>query len=39
VAATTLTRYDIHDWNEGKIEAFPVENPPGWDLISLYYAI
>jgi hypothetical protein len=26
----TLTRYDIDDLNEGKIEAFPVENPPGW---------
>jgi tyrosinase len=33
-----LTRYDIHDLNEGKIEAFPVDDPPGWDRISLYYA-
>jgi tyrosinase len=38
VAGTTLTRYDIHDLNEGKIAAFPVADPPGWDPVSLYYA-
>lgn len=34
----TLTRYDITDLNNGKIEGFEVSNPPGWDPISLYYA-
>ncbi len=34
----TLTRYDIWNLNNGKISAFPVTNPPGWDDISLYYA-
>ena len=34
----TLTRYDITDLNNGKIAEYPVENPPGWDAISLYYA-
>lgn len=35
---TVLIRYDIWDLNEGKVPEFPVENPPGWDAISLYYA-
>jgi tyrosinase len=34
----TLTRYDVHDLNDGRVAAFPVENPPGWDAISLFYA-
>src|SRR4051812_41697342 len=34
----TLTRYDITDLNNGAIPEFPVEDPPGWDAISLYYA-
>lgn len=34
----TLTRYDITDLNNGKIQGFPVKNPPGWDAISFYYA-
>ncbi len=34
----TLTRYDIGDLNNGKVAAFPVPSPPGWDDISLYYA-
>lgn len=34
----TLTRYDITDLNNGQISAFPVQDPPGWDDISLYYA-
>jgi tyrosinase len=34
----TLTRYDITDLNNGKIDGFSVEDPPGWDAISLYYA-
>src|SRR4051794_16608197 len=34
----TLTRYDITDLNNGQIAGFPVENPPGWDDISFYYA-
>src|SRR3954463_6038394 len=38
VAGTTLTRYDIHDLNNGAVADFPVDNPPGWDPISLYYA-
>jgi tyrosinase len=33
-----LTRYDITDLNNGKIAEYPVDNPPGWDDISLYYA-
>jgi tyrosinase len=33
-----LTRYDIWDLNLGNVAEFPVENPPGWDDISLYYA-
>jgi hypothetical protein len=33
-----LTRYDISDLNNGLISEFPVDNPPGWDDISLYYA-
>jgi tyrosinase len=36
--SNVLTRYDIWDLNEGKVPEFPVENPPGWDAISLYYA-
>lgn len=35
---TVLTRYDIWDLNEGLVPEFPVEKPPGWDPISLYYA-
>lgn len=34
----TLTRYDITDLNNGAIPEFPVDDPPGWDAISLYYA-
>ena len=34
----TLTRYDITDLNNGEIAGFPVEDPPGWDAISLFYA-
>jgi hypothetical protein len=34
----TLTRYDITDLNNGKIPEFPVDDPPGWDDISLFYA-
>jgi tyrosinase len=34
----TLMRYDITDLNNGVIAEFPVEDPPGWDAISLYYA-
>ena len=34
----TLTRYDIGDLNNGKVAAFPVPSPPGWDDINLYYA-
>jgi tyrosinase len=37
-AGVTLTRYDITDLNDGKIEGFPVDDPPGWDAISLFYA-
>lgn len=33
-----LTRYDITDLSNGQISAFPVQDPPGWDDISLYYA-
>ena len=33
-----LTRYDITDLNNGDVQEFPVDNPPGWDDISLYYA-
>ena len=33
-----LTRYDITDLNNGKVPAFPVADPPGWDDVSLYYA-
>ena len=36
--STTLTRYDITDLNNGKIDGFPVADPPGWDDISLFYA-
>jgi tyrosinase len=38
LAGVTLTRYDIHDLNNGQVAAFPVEDPPGWDEVSLYYA-
>ena len=38
MANVTLTRYDITDLNNGQIDGFPVDNPPGWDPISLYYA-
>jgi tyrosinase len=38
MAQVTLTRYDITDLNNGAIEGFPVDNPPGWDAISLWYA-
>jgi hypothetical protein len=34
----TLTRYDITDLNNGVVPGFEVEDPPGWDDISLYYA-
>ena len=37
-SAPTLTRYYITDLNNGAIAQFPVEDPPGWDDISLYYA-
>jgi tyrosinase len=33
-----LTRYDIWDLNMGSISGHEVDNPPGWDDISLYYA-
>jgi tyrosinase len=33
-----LTRYDIWDLNNGLVSEFPVQNPPGWDDVSLYYA-
>jgi tyrosinase len=33
-----LTRYDIWDLNNGKVAGHPVQNPPGWDDISLHYA-
>ncbi|MGH2731825.1 MAG: tyrosinase family protein [Actinomycetota bacterium] len=35
---TLLTRYDIWDLNEGNVAEFPLENPPGWDAVSLFYA-
>jgi tyrosinase len=38
MANLTLTRYDITDLNNGQIDDFPVDDPPGWDPISLYYA-
>jgi len=34
----TLTRYDVTDLNNGVIPGFEVQDPPGWDDISLYYA-
>ena len=34
----TLIRHDIWDLNHGNIPEFPVDNPPGWDAVSLYYA-
>jgi tyrosinase len=33
-----LTRYDIWDLNNGTVPGHPVQNPPGWDDISLHYA-
>jgi tyrosinase len=39
MADYTLTRYDVHDLNNGAVAEFPVENPPGWDDVSLYYAL
>src|SRR2546428_390293 len=33
-----LTRYDITDLNNGAVPGFRVQDPPGWDDISLYYA-
>jgi tyrosinase len=37
-SGVVLTRYDIWDLNNDGVPAFPVQNPPGWDDISLYYA-
>jgi hypothetical protein len=37
-ARLKLTRYDITDLNNGKVAEYPVQNPPGWDAISLAYA-
>jgi tyrosinase len=35
-----LIRYDIWELNQGRVAAFPVKGAtPGWDPISLYYAL
>jgi Common central domain of tyrosinase len=34
-----LTRYDINDLNNGLIPEFKPKSTPGWDPISLYYAL
>ncbi|HTU77498.1 MAG TPA: tyrosinase family protein [Solirubrobacteraceae bacterium] len=34
-----LIRYDVWDLNQGEVAAFPVKDPPGWDAVSLYYAL
>ena len=38
MSTVLVTRYDIWDLNNGKVSAYPVAKPPGWDDISLYYA-